>query len=134
MNGYGVVLFLHLAAIARAFFHRTRLPRVLDLAAFEIGRRLAETALLRVLVDLRATRRIAAAHDIDRRLLAAHQLADDLVDQPFLEQRGKPFGYFHADAGYAPDCPKRPTRRCVNGQARTHPGAGLRFSYWRMLT
>jgi len=56
---------------------------------------LPKTALLRVLVDLGATRRFAAAHDIDCRLLAAHQLADDFVDKSFFEKRRKPFGHFH---------------------------------------
>ena len=79
--------FLHLAPVARAFFHGARLPAVLGLAAFLIGRALAETALLGVLVDLGAADLVAAADDIDGRFLAAHQLAQHLVDQAFDHQR-----------------------------------------------
>ena len=97
---FGVLpgLFLHFAAIAAAFFHRALLAAVLDLAAFAVGRGLAEAALLGVLVDFRAARGVAAAHHVDGGFLAAHQLADDFVDQAFFDQREQTFRSFHATA------------------------------------
>ena len=64
--------FLHLAAVARALRHGPRLTAVLGLAAFLVGHALAKTALRGVLVHLGAADFLAAAHDIDGRLLAAH--------------------------------------------------------------
>jgi len=90
------VLLLHLAAITAAFFDGARFPAVLDLAPFEIGGRLAEAALLRILVDLRTTDRIAAADYVYGGFLAAHQLADDFVDQALFDEREQTFGCLHA--------------------------------------
>ena len=98
---FGVLpcLFLHFAAVAAAFFHRALLAAVLDLAAFAIGRSLAEAALLGVLVDLRATDRVAAAHHVHGGFLTAHQLGNDFVDQTFFDQREQAFRRLHATAG-----------------------------------
>src|SRR6185369_2046281 len=93
-------LFLHLAAIAAAFLHGARLPAVLDLAALLVGSRLAETALVRVLVDLGATDVLAAANDIDGGFLAAHQLAKHLVYKAFFNEGGESFRSFHGSVGF----------------------------------
>ena len=69
--------------------------RVLDLAVLGVVDRLAEAALVGFLVDLGAARLVAAAHHVDHRLLAAHQLAHDRVDQAFVDQRLQSLGWFH---------------------------------------
>ena len=77
---------LRLAAEAGALGHRAGLPGVLDLAVLGVVDRLPKAALRGFLVDLGAERFAAAAHDEDRRLLAAHQLAHHRVDQALFDQ------------------------------------------------
>jgi hypothetical protein len=79
-------LFLHLAPKAAALLHGARLPAVLDLAAFLIGGVVAEAALIGFLVDFGAANVFAAANDIDGGLLAAHQLAEHLIDEAFFNE------------------------------------------------
>src|SRR5690606_5273007 len=73
--------FLHLATVARAFFHGPRLSAVLHFAAVAIRGRLAKTALLGIFVDFGAADGVATAHDVYRRFLAAHQLTDHFIDE-----------------------------------------------------
>ena len=78
-----------------AFLHGSRLPAVLDLAAFLIGGGLAEAALLGIFVNLGATNVFATAHDIDGGFLAAHQLPEHLVNEAFFNEGGQSFWGFH---------------------------------------
>jgi hypothetical protein len=48
---------------------------------------MAEAALVGFLVNLRATDLVATTHDVDDGFLAAHELADDFVDEAFLDER-----------------------------------------------
>jgi hypothetical protein len=54
-----------------------------------------EAALLGLFVNLRATYLFATANHIDLGLLAAHELADDLVDEAILDQRFNSFWCLH---------------------------------------
>src|SRR6185312_8321624 len=67
--------------------HRARLAAATHLATFLILGALLEAALGHVLVDLGTTHLVARAHDIDRRLLAAFQRSQDLVDHTVVNQR-----------------------------------------------
>src|SRR5690606_23586344 len=62
---------------------------------FLIFHGLTEAAFGGFLVDLGATQLITAAHHVYRRLLAAHQRAQHLVDQPILDQQLESFWCFH---------------------------------------
>jgi hypothetical protein len=106
--------FLFLAAVARTFFHRPRLPGVAGLAPFGVGDRLAEAALLGFLVDLGAAQVVAALDNIDHCLLAAHQLADHLVDQAVGDQGQESARGFHGDS---PFCCSR--LRCISAKKRS---------------
>ena len=108
-------LFLHPAPIAAAFLHGTRLAAVLHLAAFLIGGVLAETALIGFLVDFGAANRFAAANDIDGGLLAAHQLANHLIDEAFFDECGESVRGFHGGLEWGADwgLPSRTARRRV---------------------
>ena len=92
--------FLHLAPIAAAFLHGARLPAVLDLAAFLVRGVLAEATLIGILVHLGAANRFAAANDIDGGLLAAHQLANHLIDEAFFDECGESVRGFHGGLGF----------------------------------
>src|SRR5678816_4204146 len=86
---------LRLPPETRSLGHGARLPAVLDLAVLGVVDGLSKAALVRFLVDLGAARLLAAVNDIDHRLLAAHQLAHDRVDQAFLEQRAQALRRLH---------------------------------------
>ena len=88
--------FLHLASVARAFFHGARAAAVLGFAAFGVIDRLAKAALVRFLVDLGAAYLVAAAHDEDHGFFAAHELADHRVDETVFDQRFEARGDFHS--------------------------------------
>ena len=94
---FGVLpgFFLRFAAIARAFRHGARLAAVLHLAVFRVIDALAKAALVGFLVNLGAAHLVAAANDEDHRLLAAHELADHVIDQAVFEQRFESFRDFH---------------------------------------
>ena len=101
---------LRLAAEARSLGHRPRLARVLDLAVLGVVDRLAKAPVRRFLVDLGADRLVAAANDVDRRFLAAHELAHHRIDQAFLEQGAQA---------------RRRLQRCAAGDpSSSHPGCG----------
>ena len=87
-------LFEFLAAEFRAFLHGPRAAAVLDVAALRVLDRVPEGALFGFLVDLGAADFLAAAHDEDDRFLAAHELAEDFVDEAFLDQRKQSFRGF----------------------------------------
>ena len=70
------------------------LARVLGLAPLLIEGGLPEVALLGFFVDFGATYLVAAAHDVDGGLFAAHQLAHDLVDVAFVQERFETFRCF----------------------------------------
>ena len=78
--------FLFLAPETRALLHGAGAPAALHAAAFLVLHRLAEAALVGFLVDLGAADFLAAAHEIDRGLLAALELADDVVDESVLDE------------------------------------------------
>src|SRR5690349_16771722 len=79
--------FLRFAAIAGTFFHGSRATAVFYFAAFGVIHALAETALVGLFINLRAAYLFSAAHYIDRGFLTTHQLADNLIDKPILDQR-----------------------------------------------
>ncbi|MDT4846818.1 hypothetical protein FQZ97_808530 [compost metagenome] len=88
----------HLAAEARALGHGARLAGVLHAPVLGVVDGLAEAALVGFLVDLGAARVLAAAHDVHHGLLAAHELAHDAVDQPFVDEGLQSGGCLHACA------------------------------------
>src|SRR6185369_3856897 len=99
----------------RALGHGAGLACVLDLAVLGVGRRLTEATLRRLLVDLGAARLVAAAHDIGHSFLAAHELANERIDQAFVNERLKAGRGFHgALSGMSPsaacDVGRRTTR------------------------
>ena len=87
--------FLLLLTVAGLLGHRPGTPAVTLLATLLILNGLLEAALTGFLEHLGATPLCATAHHIDLGFLAAHQLADDLVDQSIFEQRLESFGDFH---------------------------------------
>src|SRR5690606_37839599 len=90
----GVLLLL--ATEAGAFLHGPGAAAVAPLAALLVLHRLAEAALVRLLVDCGAAQLIAAANDVDVRLLAAQQGAHHLVHQAVVHQGLYAFGGFHS--------------------------------------
>ncbi len=88
-------LLLLLAPVTRALLHGAGAAAVLYPAAFGVLHCLAEAALVRLFVHFRAAHLAAAAHDVDHRFLAAHELAHDFVDEAFLDQRQQSCGGFH---------------------------------------
>ncbi|MCY1426203.1 hypothetical protein D9M71_420190 [compost metagenome] len=88
-------LLLLLAPVLAAPGHRPRVAAVAHLAAFLVLGRLAEAALVGLLVDLGAAQLIAATHHIHGCFLAAHQRTQHLVDQAILGQWLKAFWCFH---------------------------------------
>ncbi len=86
---------------------------------------MAEVALPGVLVDLCAPDFIAAPDHVYRGLLAAHQLPQHLVDEPFFDQWFDSFRDFHGTQSteYAACATeeKAPLRRC---SAFDHPVSG----------
>jgi hypothetical protein len=54
----------------------------------------AEAALAGFLIDFGTTNVVATANDIDGSLLAAHQLAEHLVNEAFFNERCKSCGVF----------------------------------------
>jgi hypothetical protein len=87
-------VFLFLAAVARALLDGARAAAVLDLAALGVLCGLMEAALVGFLVHLGAADLFPAAHHIDHRFLAALQLAQDFVDEAFLDERQQSLGGF----------------------------------------
>ena len=83
-----------LAPVAGALGHGAGAAAVLDVAALRVVHGLAERALFGLLVDLGAADVLTAAHHEDDRLLAAHQLAHDRIDEAFLDQRQESFRGF----------------------------------------
>src|SRR6185369_1547319 len=120
--------FLCLAPELRALGHGASLAGVLDLAVFGVIHGLAEAALRRLLVDLGAARLadtvMGAAHDIGHGFLAAHELANDRIDQAFVNERLEARRGFHgALSGMSPsaacDVGRRTTRDGLSdGSAR----------------
>src|SRR3546814_11803415 len=86
---FGVLplLFLLPAAVAGRLAHRARFAAAAHLAAFLVLHTLLEAALCHVLVDLRAAHLATAAHHVHGRLLAALEGAQDLVDDPIVDER-----------------------------------------------
>ena len=79
---------------------------LVDLERNDLGRvcewsihRLAKAALGGLFVDLGAAGFLAAAHHVNHRLLATHELAHYAVNQAFFYQRLKAFRRFHVPAG-----------------------------------
>src|SRR3954447_10585531 len=88
-------LFPRLASKAGTLRHRAGLTAVFRLAVLCVIHCLSKTAFLGLFVDFRATCLVATAYDEDHRLLAAHELAHNAVDQPLFEQRLEPPRYLH---------------------------------------
>ena len=112
-------LLLLLAAEFRALGHGARLARVLDLAVLGVVHGLAEAAVRRLLVGLGTQRLVAAAHHEHHRLLAAHELARDGVDQPFVDEGLQSFRRFHQEIVPARSLPSR--GRTASGLAQPDP-------------
>jgi hypothetical protein len=91
--------FLLLPAVARAFLHGAGLAAVLGLAAFGVIDGLTKTALVGLFINLGATNFVAALDDVDHRLLAAHQLAENAVHQAISDQRLNSARRFHGWLG-----------------------------------
>ena len=87
--------FLLLPAKLAALGHGPGRARVFDLAVFGVVHRLAKAALVRLFVNLGAHRVVAAAHHKHHRLLAAHQLAHNRVNQAFFNERLESGGSLH---------------------------------------
>ena len=88
-------LFLHLFAVAGAFFHGSRLATVFNFTAFGIRNGVLEATLLSIFVHFGTAYVITAAHHINGRFFAAHQLTQDIVNQAFFNQRPEPLRDFH---------------------------------------
>ncbi len=101
---FGVLphLFVLLATVFGAFLHGAGIATAAHLAPFLIDHGLLEAALGRLFIDFGAADLVAAAHHIDVGLFAAHQPADDVIDQAVINQRldsiwnfhGRPFTLF----------------------------------------
>jgi hypothetical protein len=87
--------FLCFAAKAGALGHGACLAAVLDPAVLGVVDRLAKAAVGGFFINLGAQRLFAAAHHVDDRFLAAHQLAHHGVDEAFFNQRLQSFRRFH---------------------------------------
>ena len=105
--------FAGLPAELRSLGHGAGLPAVLDLAVFGVIDRLAKAALVSLLVDLGAARFIAAANHIHHRFLAAHELADDGIDQALFNEGLQSWRCFHA-------CHCAPPQRATDSTQRPH--------------
>ena len=109
--------FAGLSAKLGALGHRAGLAAVLDLAVFGVIDRLAKAALVGFLVDFGAAGFIAAANHINHRFLAAHELADDGIDQALFNEGLESWRCFHACHCARPQRPpsalKNLTRRLV---------------------
>ena len=79
--------FLFFATKTRAFFHGARFAAIFFTATFSVVDRLMKAALIDFLVNLRATDLVAALDDIHGGFLAAHQLANNSVNNAILDQR-----------------------------------------------
>ena len=86
---------LRLSAKLAALRHRARLSRVLDFAVLGVIHGLTKTAMGRLFVNLGAQRFVTIAHHENHRLFAAHQLADNGVDQALINQGLHSFIGFH---------------------------------------
>jgi hypothetical protein len=88
------------AAELRALSHRAGLARVLHLAVFGVVDGLPKAAVRRLLVDLGAARDaravVRASHHVRLRFLAAHELANDGVDEAFVHEGLEAGRGFHA--------------------------------------
>ena len=95
-------LFMLLAAVLGALLHSASAAAVTHLTPLLIDHGLLEAALGRLFIDFGAADLVATAHHIDVGLFAAHQPADDLIDQAVINQRldsiwnfhGRPFTLF----------------------------------------
>ena len=122
-------LFLLLAPVLAGLADRARLATAAHLASFLVLHALLETALGHVLVHLGAAHLATAAHDVDRRLLAALEWAQHFVDDAVVDQRLQAWGCSHGipetgggvgrSRGAAMVAPPVPPRICQNRPAAT---------------
>lgn len=90
--------FLLLATEFRVLFHRPGAASIANFAAFLIFHRLLKTAFGGFFIDFCTADLAAAAHDVNIGLFAAHQAADDFINQTVINQGLNAFGYFHVRA------------------------------------
>ncbi|MNC07698.1 hypothetical protein D3C75_552540 [compost metagenome] len=88
-------LFVLLATVLGALLHGAGAAAVAHLAPFLIDHGLLEAALGGLFIDFGAADLVAAAHHIDVGFFAAHQPADDIVDQAVINQRLDSIWNFH---------------------------------------
>ena len=87
--------FPHVAAVTAALTHGAGIAAAAGLAALLVLGEFVETAALGFLVDFRAADLAAARNHVNRSFFTALELAQDLVDLAFCNQRLQSLGNFH---------------------------------------
>jgi len=87
--------FLFQAPVTGTPAHGASTAAVPDFAALGVLDCLAKAALVSLFVDLGAPNLGTAADHVDNRLLAAFELAQDLIDEAFFHEGYQAYGDFH---------------------------------------